>query len=129
MYGLAVWLTSSMPDANCAFTVRAPLSQSKNLTKLHSPYCAGTLHGLKYLWPEQAGADWASQEEPLGQVLYDTFTEDDYHIIWDTYSYSDFSWDFGKLNSSVAKPRHSRLSPTINKVYKQQVCAQLVLSS
>ncbi len=77
------------------------------------------LNGLQYLWPEHAGANWASPQQPLGQVLY----EEDYHIIWETYSYSDFSWDFGKLNSSAAKPRHSRLSPTITKIYKQQVSA------
>ncbi len=82
---------------------------------------AGTLSGLQYLWPEQEGSNWATPQQPLGQFLYDTYTEEDYHIIWETYSYSDFSWDFGKLNSSVAKPRHSRLSPAITKVYKQQV--------
>ena len=87
------------------------------------------LNGLRYLWPEQDGTNWASPEEPLGQVLYDTYTEEDYHIIWDTYSYQDFSWDFGKLNSSVGKPRHSRLSPIMTKVYKQQVCPPLILCS
>lgn len=82
---------------------------------------AGTFSGLQYLWPEEAGANWASPEEPLGQVLYDTYTEDDYRIIWETYAYTDFSADFGKPNCSVARPSHSRLTPTITKVYKQQV--------
>ena len=90
---------------------------------------AGTLSGLQYLWPEQEGSNWATPQQPLGQVLYDTYTEEDYHIIWETYSYSDFSWDFGKLNSSAAKPRHSRLSPTITKVYKQQVTQVLTPSN
>ncbi len=89
---------------------------------------AGTLSGLQYLWPEQEGSNWATPQHPLGEVLYDTYTEEDYHIIWETYSYSDFSWDFGKLNSSAAKPRHSRLSPTITKVYKQQVTRNLTPS-
>ncbi len=90
---------------------------------------AGTLSGLQYLWPEQEGSNWATPQQPLGQILYDTYTEEDYHIIWETYSYSDFSWDFGKLNSSAAKPRHSRLSPTITKVYKQQVTRILTHSN
>ena len=86
-----------------------------------TPFHAGLLSGLQYLWPEQVGANWATPKDPLGQMMYDTYTEEDYHVIWETYSYSDFSWDFGKLNSSAAQPRHSRLSPTITKVYKQQV--------
>lgn len=86
-----------------------------------STWLAGTLDGLQYLWPEETGADWASLEAPLGRVLYDTYTEQDYRIIWENYSYRDFSGDFGKPNCSVAKPRRSRLSPTIIKVYKQQV--------
>ena len=53
--------------------------------------------------------------------MYETFTEEDYRIIWETYSYSDFSWDFGKLNSSEAKPRRSSLKPEVFKIYKQQV--------
>lgn len=93
--------------------------------KTHNPkwIAAGTFNGLQYLWPEQTGANWASLEEPLGQVLYDTYTEDDYRIIWETYAYTDFSADFGKPNCSVAKPRHARLTPTVTKVYKQQVGA------
>ncbi|KAL0047364.1 hypothetical protein WJX82_001496 [Trebouxia sp. C0006] len=97
-----------------------PLKLKSSFWDLEVNTTTGTLSGLQYLWPEQEGSNWATPQHPLGEVLYDTYTEEDYHIIWETYSYSDFSWDFGKLNSSAAKPRHSRLSPTITKVYKQQ---------
>lgn len=59
-------------------------------------------------------------------MLYETFTEEDYSIIWDTYAYSDFRLDFGKPNSSEAKPRHSQLKPEVFKIYKQQVAAPLL---
>lgn len=64
-------------------------------------------------------------------MLYETFTEEDYRVIWETYSYSDFSWDFGKLNSSEAKPRRASLKPEVFKIYKQQVqhAAQVLLTS
>ncbi|DBA83693.1 TPA: hypothetical protein ACH3X1_006235 [Trebouxia sp. C0004] len=97
-----------------------PLKLKSSFWDVEVNTTTGTFSGLQYLWPEQEGSNWATPQQPLGQVLYDTYTEEDYHIIWETYSYSDFSWDFGKLNSSAAKPRHSRLSPTITKVYKQQ---------
>ena len=90
------------------------------------PQCqwiAGNIVGLQYLWPEQAGANWATPEKPLGQVLYETFTEEDYDVIWDTYAYSDFKSDFGKLNCSAAKPRHAQLKPEVFKIYKYQVGA------
>lgn len=97
-----------------------PLKLKSSFWDIEVNTTTGTLSGLQYLWPEQEGSNWATPQQPMGQVLYDTYTEEDYHIIWETYSYSDFSWDFGKLNSSAARPRHSRLSPTITKVYKQQ---------
>ncbi|KAL3138964.1 hypothetical protein ABBQ32_005773 [Trebouxia sp. C0010 RCD-2024] len=100
--------------------VGAPLRLKSQYWQIEVNTTTGTLDGLQYLWPEETGADWASLEAPLGRVLYDTYTEQDYRIIWENYSYRDFSGDFGKPNCSVAKPRRSRLSPTIIKVYKQQ---------
>ena len=118
---LWLWSRSNWLRVQCTKDIAPVHPDNSHKCQCEANAHAGTLSGLQYLWPEQEGANWATPQQPLGQVLYDTYTEDDYHIIWETYSYSDFSWDFGKLNSSAAQPRHSRLSPAITKVYKQQV--------
>ena len=49
---------------------------------------AGALSGLQFIWGDgRQGANWAGADDPLGAVVYSTYTEADYDTIWDNYMY------------------------------------------
>ncbi|KAK9815327.1 hypothetical protein WJX72_001843 [[Myrmecia] bisecta] len=82
----------------------------------------GALAGLRFRWPgSREGADWASKDHPLGQVVYNTYTEGDYQVIFRDYSYCPAEeWaqlDFGKHNCNVAHPRHAAATASLTEVW------------
>ncbi|KAK9798230.1 hypothetical protein WJX73_010911 [Symbiochloris irregularis] len=64
-----------------------------------------------------AGPNWADDSSAFGVTQYSTYTERDFDVIWDTYSFGpDAQWfvsDFGKPNVSQGHPRRAELLPQI----------------
>lgn len=90
--------------------------------------CSGGLSGLSRIWKNgRQGAQWASSDHPLGRIMYSTYTEDDYNVIWDQYQYvsRDADWwfrkDFGKANLSSADPNRSDTYATVQQMWAKQV--------
>jgi len=92
---------------------------------------AGGLVSLTRKWADgRQGAQWATQDTPLGRLMYSTYTEADYEVIWDQYQYvsKDADWwfrkDFGKANldNSVATNRSDTFA-TVQGMWAKQVCA------
>eukprot|EP01079_Euglenida_sp_SAG-EU17-18_P006387 gene6387-1139_t len=101
----------------------------------------GALSQLKIL-----GSDWASPARPIGQLLYQTFTNEDYNVFLDdfavrlgdqgiwpnhTESHSDCRYtpgqadnmncgNFRRPNMTSAKPVHRSLSPTLVALWYRQ---------
>ncbi|KAK9915574.1 hypothetical protein WJX75_001002 [Coccomyxa subellipsoidea] len=87
----------------------------------------GGLSGLSRIWKNgRQGAQWASSDHPLGRIMYSTYTEDDYNVIWDQYQYvsRDADWwfrkDFGKAKLSSADPNRSDTYATVQQMWAKQ---------
>ena len=92
---------------------------------------AGGLSRLQRLENGQAGNQWASAGRALGRVLYSTYTERDYDVIWQNYMYiSQDNWwveyDFGKKNCSEAGPRRADVAARLEEVWAHRVCDHLL---
>lgn len=73
---------------------------------------AGRVSRLQFRYPDESlGQNWISSSGLFARAQYSTYTERDYNVIWDNYSYaSDATWfaqDFGKPNCSLAQPRRA----------------------
>lgn len=76
-----------------------------------------------------SGPSWAGQDSPLGHVIYTTYSEQDYDIVWREYAYQQptqiwFKKDFGKPGVSHGGAKHAEFSPTIKETWhrgRQQV--------
>lgn len=87
---------------------------------------AGELTQLQRRYPDgTTGSAWASEDFPLGEIIYQTYTEEDYDAIWQEYLYADKNYwimrDLGKPNCSLAHPRSARVAGRIAGVWDTRV--------
>ncbi|KAK9837747.1 hypothetical protein WJX74_004142 [Apatococcus lobatus] len=64
------------------------------------------------------GPNWAGKDNPLGHVVYTTYSEQDYELVWREYAYQQpcqiwMKQDFGKPGVDKAGAKHGDFSPTI----------------
>jgi len=87
----------------------------------------GGLNSLALKQPvhHHASTNWASPESPLAQIMYSTYSEDDYDAIWSHYAYRTaplpdwFFKDFGKPNSTfIGGAQRGDAFPTLQRVWQ-----------
>ena len=71
---------------------------------------------------EPSGPDWAGPDNRLGHVVYTTYSEQDYDIVWREYAYQQptqiwFKKDFGKPGVSKGGAKHAEYTPTIKETW------------
>ena len=68
------------------------------------------------------GPDWASPDSPLGRLVYTTYSEQDFDIVWQQYAYQQpvqiwFKKDFGKPGCASGGAKHAKIAPTIKEAW------------
>lgn len=84
-------------------------------------------HGaLSYLQAKGPGRIWASDENPLALISYETFSADDYDRFYDRYvvaEEADGWWaraDFTKPGLKAARPEHRVWRPRLSHIYRRR---------
>lgn len=123
----SLFTASQLPDISSFF--RLPCSQVRD-TKFAVHVAGGNSYEFSF---DQTGAinhllyannSWASKDNKLGQLIYQTFTEDDVAEFIKEYATCDVEhdckWallDFGKKGLSKAAPKRQDLLPVLKAVY------------